>query len=93
MTGIKNLCIINNCNNCIQLFNDNVVCPRCDGNVLVYKALLEQFNQEILMCDECDAIWFSVDDVLNKQFIDFTTYVRSRGLSYEESNVINIDYL
>jgi hypothetical protein len=75
----------------IIIFKGNVVCPRCDGNGLIYKALLTPIHQEIFICDECDAMWLS--PCIDKgTFQNFTTYIESFGYSYDEVELENVVY-
>jgi uncharacterized Zn finger protein len=55
-------------------------CPRCDGQGIVRHAIVKATSQPIFICDECDAVWFSVDDVATSRAIDFRTYVSQFGL-------------
>jgi hypothetical protein len=75
----------------ITVFNGKVVCPRCDGNGLVYKATLAPLNKTIFICDECEAMW--LDTCIGKSnFQDFTVYVTSLGYTYDQVDVQNSDY-
>jgi len=75
----------------ITYFDGKVVCPRCDGNGLVFRAVLMPINTIIFICDECEALW--LDASINKnKFQDFTSYVASRGYRYDQIDINNIDY-
>lgn len=76
----------------LEIYQNKVVCPRCDGNGLIYKTLLMPLNQEIFICDECEGMWFDPKTIQNGYFSDFTTYVRSKGYTYDEVDLKNIDY-
>lgn len=55
-------------------------CPRCaQGDVI--KAELKKSRQEIFVCTECEATWFSINDIGVLPFIDFGTYMERNGLS------------
>jgi len=72
-------------------FNGKVVCPRCDGNGLIYKAVLVPINRIVFMCDECEALW--LDTVIHRcNFQDFTSYVASQGYRYDQIDINDIDY-
>lgn len=72
-------------------FNGKIVCPRCDGNGLIYKARLMPLNTIVFMCDECEALW--LDTAIHKNnFQDFTSYVSSQGYTYNQININDIDY-
>lgn len=55
-------------------------CPRCEQGDVV-KAELKKSRQEIFVCTECEATWFSINDIGVLPFIDFGTHMESRGLS------------
>jgi hypothetical protein len=75
----------------ITYFKGKVVCPRCDGNGLVYKATLLPINTIVFMCDECEAIWF--DSFISKSnFQDFTSYISSLGYTYDQIDITNVNY-
>ncbi|HEV2916295.1 MAG TPA: hypothetical protein VGW78_00955 [Candidatus Babeliales bacterium] len=73
------------------LINGKVICPRCDGNGIIYRATLLPSSEKIFICDECEAIWLNTD--INKSnFKDFTTHIRSLGYSYNQVELSNINY-
>ena len=75
------------------IHNEKIVCPRCDGNGLLYQTTLKPINHTIIMCDECDAIWpTNIQSITKSNFEDFTTYVQSRGYAYNDIDLININY-
>lgn len=76
----------------LLLFQDKVLCPRCDGNGFIYQATIIPLAQEIFMCDECDALWLDKSSIENNSFYDFTSYVESHGYSYEHVTVKNSNY-
>lgn len=34
-----------------------VYCPFCDGQGVIYKAIIKETQIEIYICDECDTVW------------------------------------
>lgn len=38
-----------------------VCCPWCEGNGLIYKAVIKVTGDIIYICDECDLIWKTPD--------------------------------
>lgn len=57
-----------------------MLCLRCrQGDVV--KAEVKKTRQEIFVCTECEATWFSINDIGILPFIDFGTYMESSGLS------------
>jgi hypothetical protein len=76
----------------LTIFDDKVVCPRCDGNGFIYRAIVQPLDKTILLCDECEAIW-NLDDHIDKStFQDFTSYVTSLGYPMEHITLESIDY-
>ncbi len=76
----------------LEIFQNKVVCQRCNGNGLIYKASLLPMNQVAYICDECDATWLDYQNISIKNFLNFTTYVNSRGYTYDQIQVVNEDY-
>lgn len=73
--------------------DNKTVCPRCDGNGFLYKTTLQPLNLDIIMCDECDAIWpINTQKFTNSNFQDFTTYVQNLGYTYDDIDLTNINY-
>jgi hypothetical protein len=59
---------------------DCIVCPRCDqGSVDQYRVLSTQ--NEIWVCDECEAVWWSREDVEVSPFADLSVVLESMGVS------------
>lgn len=75
------------------IYNNKVVCPRCDGNGFLYKSVVQPINEIILICDECEATWpFNIKSIKNVNFEDFTTYVNKQGYAYDDVFLTEIDY-
>ena len=54
-------------------------CPRCNqGKVL--KAKIIKNEENILICEECDAIWRSESEFKENSSQDFSQYVKNIGL-------------
>lgn len=70
-----------------------MICPRCDGQGVIYKAIL--INKQVLLfiCDECEATWLDKDRIELANFIDFSTFLEINGLKYEESEIENQGYV
>ncbi|KIV51598.1 3'-5' exonuclease [Aneurinibacillus migulanus] len=73
----------------MQIFNGKVVCPRCDGNGLVYKSRIDNLDLIVYICDECDASWQDDDICLNK-FQDLSTFLQSKGLTYKDAKILDL---
>jgi ribosomal protein L37AE/L43A len=56
-----------------------MLCPRCQQGDVV-KATVKKLGKGIFVCQECEATWFSIDDIGTKPFIDFGSYMRENGL-------------
>lgn len=82
---------MNNKKSVLELFQNRVVCPRCDGQGLVYKALVIPLNEYFYICDECDASWINIESISNK-FIDFERRILDKGFTYNTIKLKDIDY-
>lgn len=52
-----------------------------DGaNGMVYKAKIKKLDKKIYICDECEAVWDSEENIVNNQFEEFETYMDKKGL-------------
>ena len=69
----------------LELFNGKVVCPRCDGNGLIYKA-------NTYICDECDALWIDRKNINAISFKDLATFLEEKGYTYKDSKLMNLGY-
>jgi transcription elongation factor Elf1 len=61
-----------------------ILCPRCDGSGLVYRAYLPPLNEYVLVCDECEAMWLIEEQLASNIFQDFTTYIAKKGYKYKD---------
>ena len=65
-----------------------MLCPRCaQGDIS--KARINKTSQDIYVCQECEATWFSSADIGVVPFVDFGTYMVSLKLSplWNELNI------
>lgn len=76
----------------VTIFNDCIVCPRCDGNGLIYKVFIKQLPTYVYMCDECDVLCEDFSNMTLNNFQDFTTYLRTYGIAYSDAQLESIDY-
>ncbi|SFT02335.1 hypothetical protein [Marininema halotolerans] len=76
----------------MEIFQDKVVCPRCNGNGLIFKAKISELDLIIYVCDECDATWGNEDDILFNKFSDLSIFINNFGLNEDEVNINIITY-
>lgn len=57
----------------------NMWCPRCDQGEIV-KAKILATGESVRVCQECDALWTAGVEIQNDNFIDFSTFAKSKGL-------------
>lgn len=67
----------------IELYQGRAVCPRCDGNGLIYKAYIKDLNIYLYVCDECEASWQN-SEIDFATFVGLLTFLKKRGSSYDE---------
>lgn len=69
-----------------------MLCPRCSqGNIV--SAEIKYTGKVIFVCQECEATWFSIEDIGSMQFQDFGAFMEEIGLSplWNELNVLSSD--
>lgn len=69
-----------------------MMCPRCDGQGAIYKAILKQKHIMLYICDECEATWIDKDKIELSRFKDLSTLLEEYGLTYLESEIENCGY-
>lgn len=70
-----------------------MICPRCDGQGLIYKGHLIDLDTYLYICDECEACWLPEEKIELTKFKDLTTFLEANGLTYEKSELKNLGYL
>jgi hypothetical protein len=78
-------------NNNISLFEGKIVCPRCDGNGLIYKGKITGLDTIIYICDECEAAWDEISNISLDTFSDLTLFLEKKGCPNED--VIDLGYV
>lgn len=75
----------------IRVFETKLVCPRCDGNGLIYRTKITEMKKTLFICDECEATW---DDwhKIGSSFKDLTTYIQELGYDYNSIIISELDY-
>lgn len=59
-----------------------LTCPRCDGQGEVEKVRVKADGDILYLCDECDAVWFSIESIVDgERWLDFGTYMKTKGLT------------
>jgi hypothetical protein len=54
-------------------------CPRCDQGWVVH-AVVRADVTHLWICDECDAIWLSIDQIGQGKWIDFEEFMERKKL-------------
>jgi len=79
--------------NNLIIYDNKVVCPRCDGNGFLYMTTLQPINKSIIICDECEAMWSpDITSISNTNFKDFTIYIKRFGYTYDEITLTDTNY-
>ena len=76
----------------LETIKGNVVCPRCDGNGLVYKAKIEDLNIILYICDECEAMWQKNDPISQENFKDLSIFLEENGCNYNNITLTELGY-
>lgn len=56
-----------------------MLCPRCEQGEVVVANIIKT-KDTVYVCEECEATWFSEEDIGKEEFVDFGTYMESIGL-------------
>lgn len=57
-----------------------MICPRCEQGE-VFEAHVKGSGVQIFVCDECDAVWFSLIDVGVSPFRDLEAYLEENCIA------------
>lgn len=76
----------------IQIFKGKVVCPRCDGNGLIYRIPIMDTNESLYVCDECEACWKTIEEIINNEFKDLTTFLDERNINISDYSHADFDW-
>lgn len=60
--------------------DDKVSCPGCGPEGVVLPILVNQIDRRIFMCDECECVWSSLDDVGSQRVWSWTEFARRNGI-------------
>jgi transposase-like protein len=56
-----------------------LICPRCEHGE-IRKVRVKAINEQLFVCDECEAAWVRHEAVGLEPWVDFGTYLRANGL-------------
>lgn len=56
-----------------------MLCPRCKQSEIV-AAKIRATGGRIFVCQECEATWFSPEEISSKKFLDLGLYMEEVGL-------------
>lgn len=56
-----------------------MLCPRCEQGEIA-KASVRKTGVRLFVCQECEAAWFSPDEIGAVPFVDFGTYMEEQEL-------------
>lgn len=79
----------------LRTYKGQALCPIClpESNGLIRKVKIKKLNKEIFICNECEAIWESEEDIYNNRYIWFSVYMSNNGLEHLWSEFEDIDKL
>ncbi|QBC45218.1 hypothetical protein [Iodobacter fluviatilis] len=66
-----------------------MICPRCEQDE-IKKIKIKEIDKYFFLCPECDATWFSIDEVGVTPFVDFETYMEESGFLVSWDNLENL---
>ncbi|MEK4500020.1 3'-5' exonuclease [Bacillus sp. FSL R12-0069] len=74
----------------MEIFKGKVVCPRCDGNGLIFKARIGNSQSLVYICDECDATWKDAETIKLSNFIELAKVLKQNSCTY--TDILNLGY-
>jgi len=57
-----------------------MLCPRCEQDDIA-EAKIRKMGSVLFVCQECEATWFSREEIGVVPFVDFGTHMESIGLA------------
>ena len=78
--------------NTIKIFKDRIVCPRCDGNGLLYRMKVYGLENDLIVCDECEATWDRWEKIW-EPYIDLSVCLDGKGISFKSTSHLEPDYM
>lgn len=76
----------------IEIFKNNVVCPRCNGNGLIMHAIISKSGHKFFICDECDAMWDYNNVIELKTFVQFQIWAENNQITFREYDILDEKY-
>ena len=64
-----------------------VSCPYCGPEGFVLPILVNQIDKHIFMCDECECVWSSLDDIGSQRVWSWTEFARRNGIPDSWANL------
>ena len=68
-------------------------CPRCKQGVIC-RVHIQGLDAVTFLCDECDAMWLSQEDIGPTTFQDFSLFMQGRGFkgTWDELMLVEEDW-
>ncbi|PID79367.1 MAG: hypothetical protein CSB19_02425 [Clostridiales bacterium] len=57
----------------------SILCPFCEGQGEIYRAVVRQTKETIYICDECDTVWLT-EQIEEDRATHLESYMSSRAL-------------
>ncbi|WP_019139925.1 hypothetical protein [Noviherbaspirillum massiliense] len=74
--------------------NNVITCSRCNYQGQIKKLRIKRLEQEVPVCEECDALWLTPlreEPVYGVDFIDFKSFLEGQGVKYDASEWEPVD--
>lgn len=68
-----------------------MVCPKCGNNGTIVKIKFKKTSREAYLCEACEALWFTKDDISPNTGHSLETYVQAEGSEYTIEELQEID--
>jgi transcription elongation factor Elf1 len=65
-------------------------CPRCDQGWVV-QVYIKGLEQHGYLCDECEALWFDVENITQFNFVDYSTFMEAKGFGRPYEQLKSVD--
>ena len=78
--------------NGLELHENKVVCPICDGNGLIANIYVKKILKNIYICDECNVMWEEGDNFIKSTLKDSKIYLENNNCTYDDISFTDADY-